>query len=147
MPSSNMIKIKDFKLSSGEYDTLEYVMNKNCRKVFEEYGVRTNVWRNASDMCAFFNLTKGKRYVGYYIDRMLMDFDFMAKSVGEENLLPDLFFQARKETFFEEYLGENVGVRKTDKKKTRMFKEEAILANIEPLQDRGIINFEKELFP
>ena len=140
-----IIEKEDF--TEVEYKQLDLVIDKICEQVYEEYGLKTNAWRTASDLCAFRNLIKGKRYVGFYIDRMLVDFQIMTENVGEKNLDPELFYNGRKRLFFEEYLGENIGLTETRTEIATHFKEQAILTDIVPLQERNLIDFDKELYP
>ncbi len=64
-----------------------------------------NVFQIETTLCAYKKYRKGKRYIGYYIDRMHNEIKKMEAAVTE-GVYWNVLWQFRKETFNKEYLHE-----------------------------------------
>jgi hypothetical protein len=67
----------------------------------------THVWSVETSLCAFKKLRLGKRYLGYYIERMRREITAMERSVPE-GVCWDVLWQFRQETFEARYLTESL---------------------------------------
>lgn len=68
-------------------------------------GVRSDPWNLETTLCAFKKFKRGKRYVGYYLDRQWDEIQKLASSV-REGVCWDVLRQFRNETFSSEWLVE-----------------------------------------
>lgn len=97
------------KLSSEQFQYLQSQLRKIYRELVTEYpDVPTTYWNLETSLCAYYKLFRAKRYVGYYIDRQMLEIEEM------EKLAPDgadwrLLWKFRREHFHPLTLGEIQG--------------------------------------
>jgi hypothetical protein len=57
-------------LTKGEFDMLDELFDELMVMVIEQDSIyQSNIWSVETSLCAFKKLLRGKRYIGYYIDR------------------------------------------------------------------------------
>ena len=97
------------KLSSEQFLWLQTQLKKLYRELVTKYpDVPTTYWNLETSLCAYYKLFRATRYVGYYIDRQMLEIEKM------EKLAPDgadwnLLWKFRREHFHTSALGEVQG--------------------------------------
>ena len=73
----------DKRLAKKHIDYLQYKF-KELKRQIEQYDIQhTNIWNIETTLCAYKKYEKGKRYIGYYIDRQKKEIDKMQNNVSE----------------------------------------------------------------
>ena len=107
-------------LTSRQYSFLQHELKKLYEELISKYpDIPTTYWNLETSLCAYKKLFFATRYAGYYIDRQLQELKTM------QSMNPDIdwsiFWQARKECFFEKSLGELNGWSGIRKDKMKYF--------------------------
>ena len=133
----------DAKLTNKEYSHLDGVIKDIIEQMGIEFNITLDTWQMSALLCVFYTLTKGKRYIGYYQDRLLGDYYKLTNKVSGFD--DTLFWKGRNDLSFDEYLGEKNNWKGLRKEMRTEFRDKALLIDIEPLQEKGLINFEMEM--
>lgn len=93
------------KLTSKHIDYLQYKF-KELKKEIQKLDIQhKNIWNLETTLCAYKKYKKGKRYIGYYIDRQRKEIDKMQTNV-QEGVDWSPLWDFRKETYDKKWLKE-----------------------------------------
>jgi hypothetical protein len=96
---------KKKKLSQNAIKYLQYEFSKLHNEVKGLDIEHKNIWNIETTLCAYKKYHKGKRYVGYYIDRQKKEIDKMEDRV-DNGVDWSVLWQFREETYDKQWLGE-----------------------------------------
>ena len=103
-------------LTTEQYDYLYKILNRLVKESKVEYpNLNISYWNVETTLCAYKKYYWKSRYIGYYIDRQQTGLIAMERKMPELTKDWNLFWEARKATLDNRYLGELhnwVGIRK-----------------------------------
>lgn len=94
------------KLTSAQLIELDDAFDAVKHSVREVSPQCANLWNIETTLCAYKKFKLGKRYVGYYIERMRREIEQMQHSV-REGVCWDVLWQFRRETYAPQFLKES----------------------------------------
>lgn len=80
-------------------------MNDSWKEVREKLQPASTVWQIETTLCAYRKFYRGKRYIGYYLDRQALEIAKMAQNV-KYGVCWGVLWQYRQETYNPEFLVE-----------------------------------------
>ena len=93
------------KLTKKHIDYLQYKF-KELKSQMQEFNIQhKNIWNIETTLCAYKKYEKGKRYIGYYIERQRKEIDKMQNNVKDGVDWTPLW-DFRKETYDRKWLKE-----------------------------------------
>tara|TARA_R100000781_G_C4077460_1_gene126582 strand:+ start:1157 stop:2026 length:870 start_codon:yes stop_codon:yes gene_type:complete len=96
---------KNKRLTKKQINYLQYKF-KELKKEVEALNINhKNIWNIETTLCAYKKFKKGKRYVGYYIDRQRKEIEKMQTNVNK-GVDWSVLWQFRNETYNKEWLKE-----------------------------------------
>jgi hypothetical protein len=96
---------KDKKLTQKQIDYLQYQFKK-LKEEIQTFNIdHKNIWNVETTLCAFKKYKKGKRFIGYYIDRQRKEINKMQESV-KEGVDWSPLWDFRRETYETKWLKE-----------------------------------------
>lgn len=97
---------RDKKLSNNAIKYLQYEFLKLHKEIKGLEIDHTNIWNIETTLCAYKKYHKGKRYVGYYIERQRKEIEKIQESVND-GVDWSVLWQFRNETYNKKWLKES----------------------------------------
>jgi len=96
---------KDKKLTRKQINYLQYKF-KELKKEIEALDIQhKNIWNIETTLCAYKKFNKGKRYIGYYIERQRKEIEKMETNINT-GVDWSVLWEFRKETYNKKWLKE-----------------------------------------
>ena len=97
---------KNKRLNKKQINYLQYKF-KELKKEVETLNIQhKNIWNIETTLCAYKKFKKGKRYIGYYIDRQRKEIEKMQSNINE-GVDWGVLWQFRNETYKKKWLKES----------------------------------------
>jgi hypothetical protein len=93
------------KLKPKHYNYLQYKFTELQRQIEKLDIQHTNIWNIETTLCAYKKYNKGKRYVGYYIERQKKEIQKLQNNV-QDGVDWSVLWQFRDETYDKKWLTE-----------------------------------------
>ncbi len=98
-------KDKIINLKPNQFDYMQGMLKNLKDEIVKEYGKNHNYWNIETSLCAYKKLFWKTRYLGYYIDRLMVEIKKMESNVSD-GVDWSVLWDFRKEHFEHRWLGE-----------------------------------------